>query len=253
MTYPPDNRAHYSTPPGSGQSDVENRLPRRLFIAVAVLGLITYGLSFSAVLDDGDGTGWSVRFAALAALCAAFGLLPRQSPQPLATAALAAMGFLDALSRVLTTEAAWPLTVIVGLNAVQAAAAIAALTSWRKTSAESTAVSGYDAYVDYYNQAVRQYYGQHASAPQESSERGGYGQASGAAQAAAYRAPRTSQSGAYTDLVSARGEYGRAAPNSPHGPGQPVPPPGLPGTRPAPTHAGQHEEHAGHSERPSSP
>jgi hypothetical protein len=190
----------------------------------------------------------------LAALCAAFSLLPRQSPQTLATAALAAMGFLDVLSSVLTTEAAWPLTVIVGLNFVQAAVAIAALMSWRTTSAESTAVSGYDAYVDYYNEAVRQYYGQQASAPQESSERSGYGQAPGAAQVPAYRAPRNSQSGAYSDLVSAQGEYGRAAsaPNSPTGPGQPVPPPGLPGFRSAQTHAGQHEDHAGQSERPSS-
>jgi hypothetical protein len=217
-----------------------------------VLGLATYGVSFGPVLNGGDGPGWSIRFAALAALCAAFSLLPRQSPQTLATAVLATMGFLDALSSVLTAEAGWPLTVIVVLNAAQTAAAIAALVSWRTTRAENSAITGYDAYVDYYNQAVRQYYGQRAPAPQESAERSGCGQASSAAQTAAYGAPRTSQSGNYSDLVPPQGEYGGFAEGPPTGPIRSVPPAGLPRFRPAQPHASQLEEHTEQSERPSS-
>jgi hypothetical protein len=236
----------------AGRADAENRLPRRLFIAVTALGLATYGLSFVPVLNGGDGAGWSIRFAALAALCAAFSLVPSQSPQPLATAALAAMGFLDALSSVFTAEAGWPLTAIVVLNAVQTAAAITALISWPKTRAENTAITGYDAYVDYYNQAVRQYYGQRAPAPHESTERSGYGQASSGAQAAAHGAPRTSQSGDYSDLVAPQGEYGRFAEGPPTGPIRAVPPAGLPSFRPAQPHAAQPEEHPEQSERPSS-
>ncbi len=166
MVYTPGNHVYRSTPTErSAQSDAENRLPRRLFIAVTVLGVATYGASFGPVADGGGGTGWSVRFAALAALCAAFSLLPRQSPQTFVTAALASMGFLDALSDVvLTAQAEWPLTVIAALNAVQAAAAIAALVFWRQAVAGTSESAGYDAYVDYYNQAVRQYYGQQAQA-----------------------------------------------------------------------------------------
>ena len=76
--------------PGVASTTRRRRAPRTvgrrksaapyLFIAVAVLGLATYGLSFGPVVDGGDGTGWNVRFAALAALCAAFGLLPSRVP-----------------------------------------------------------------------------------------------------------------------------------------------------------------------------
>jgi uncharacterized protein DUF5336 len=260
VVYTPGNRVYHSTPTErSGQSDAENRLPRRLFIAVAVLGLATYGLSFGPVVDGGGATGWSVRFAALAALCAAFSLLPRQSPQTLVTAALATMGFLDALSSVLTADAGWPLTVIVALNAVQAAAAIAALALWRNPGAGNTASAGYDAYVDYYNQAIRQYYGQQApvSTQAQTSERSGYGQASRGAQAAATAsaAARSSQPGDYADLLSPQGEYDQsvAAQTSPTGPIRSVPPPGLPGFRPAQTRAGQPDEHAERPERGSWP
>jgi hypothetical protein len=253
VAYTPDNRVLQSMPSArAGRTDAENRLPRRLFIAITVLGLATYGLSFGPVLDGGDGAGWSIRFAALAALCAAFSLLPSQSPQTLATAVLAAMGFLDALSSVLTADAGWPLTAIVVLNAVQTAAAIAALVSSPRTRADNSAIAGYDAYVDYYNQAVRQYYGQQAAAPQEAEERSGYGQASNAAQAAAHRAPRTSQSGAYSDLVAPQGDYGSFAEGPPTGPIRSVPPAGLPSFRPGPPRADQPEERTEQAERPSS-
>jgi hypothetical protein len=93
-----------------------------------------------------------------AALCAMFGLLAKLNPLPLATAVLATMGFLDALSSVLTaTDRGWAMTVIMVINALQAAAAVAALLLGPKAEA-NTSAAGYEAYVDYYNQAVRSYY-----------------------------------------------------------------------------------------------
>ena len=131
VVYSPGNRDYHSAyqPAYPGQRpDVESSLPRNLFIAVAVLGLAAYVFSFGPVSDGRAAVGWDVRFAALAALCAMFGLLAKQNPPPLATAVLATMGFLDALSSVLTaTDRGWAMTVIVLLNALQAAAAVAAL------------------------------------------------------------------------------------------------------------------------------
>jgi hypothetical protein len=141
--------------------------------------------------------------------------------------------------------------VIVVLNAAQTAAAVAALVSWRKPRSDN-ATSGYDAYVDYYNQAVRQYYGQRAPAPQESAERSGYGQASSAARAAADGVGRSSQSGDYSELVPPQGEYGRFEEGPPTGPIRSGAPAGLPTIRPGQPHAGQAEQHAEQSERPSS-
>jgi hypothetical protein len=257
VVYTPGNHVYRSTPTErSARSDAENRLPRRLFIVVAVLGLTAYGASFGPVADGGWGTGWSVRFAALAALCAAFSLLPRQNPQTLVTAALATMGFLDALSDVvLTAQAEWPLTVIAALNGVQAAAAIAALVFWRQAVAGNPETAGYDAYVDYYNQAVRQYYGQQAQAPTpQATADHGYGQASRGARAAATaeHAPRASQSGDYADFLSPQPKYDQSA-AAQNSPAQPVPPPGLPGFGPGQTYAGQSEERTERTERRSWP
>jgi hypothetical protein len=257
VVYTPGNHVYRSTPAArSARSDAESRLPRRLFIAVAVLGLATYGASFGPVVNGGGVTAWSVRFAAAAALCAAFSLLPRQNPQTFVTAALATLGFLDALSDVVLTEQeGWPLTVIAALNAVQAAAAIAALVFWRQAAGGTPEVAGYDAYVDYYNQAVRQYYGQHAqaSSPTASAERG-YGQASRGAQAAATaeHTPRASQSGDYADFLSPQGQYDQSAAVQ-NSPAQSVPPPGLPGFGPGQTHAGQPGERTERTERRSWP
>jgi hypothetical protein len=167
-----------------------------------VLGLATYGVSFGPVADGLGATGWFVRFAALAALFAGFGLLSNQSPHSLVITVLAAMGLLDALSSVLSVaDPGWALILILVLNALQAIAALAALLLGPKAPPD-TASTGYEAYVDYYNQAVRNYYSQQAgSTSPERAQRAAYGQAHGDAQAAQrHRTQRPSQQGDYADL-----------------------------------------------------
>jgi len=141
VVYSPGTRDYHSLyQPAypSQRPDAESSLPRNLFIAVAVLGLATYVFSFGPVTDGPETVGWDVRFAALAALCAMLGLLAKQHPLPLAIAVLATMGFLDALSNVLAgTDRGWPLTVIVVLNALQSAAAVAALLLAPKAAKQS--------------------------------------------------------------------------------------------------------------------
>ncbi|HET6734482.1 MAG TPA: DUF5336 domain-containing protein [Mycobacterium sp.] len=242
----------------SGRPDAESRLPGGLFIAVAVLGLATYALSFGPVVDGAGATGWYVRFAALAGLSAGLGLLPGQTPHTLVTAALAAMGFLDALSsRLLDTAPGWALTVIVALNAVQTAVAVAALLLSPKGRADDAVAAGYESYVEYYNQAVRNYYGQQAhTAPPQQAQRGGYAQGSAGVQASApqtQRAQRASQYGDYADFVSPQGDYGRSvsAASSAAAQSQTVPP-GGPSVRPAQPPADRQEDEADQSAWPPS-
>jgi hypothetical protein len=245
---------HSAYPSPAGRSDIETPLPRGLFIAVVVLGLAVYALSFGPVVNDAGATGWYVRFAALAALSAAFGLLPRQSPHALVTAILATMGFLDGLSSILTaTDTGWALMVIVVLNALQATAAIAAMLLWPRATQDDTA-AGYEAYVEYYNQAVRNYYQQAQPAPQQPAQQSGYGQASADAHAApqAQRTQRATQYGDYADFVSPQGEYGQqAAAASP--PAGPQPPGGMPSAASAHPPAARQETEAGQSAWPPSP
>lgn len=257
VVYPPANRDYHSAYqhgfPGQG-SDAESPLPRNLFIAVAVLGLASYVFSFGPVTDGRGAVGWDVRFAALGALCAMFGLLARQKPLGLAVAVLATMGFLDALSNVLSaTDRGWALTVIVALNALQSAAAVAALLFAPKSPPTPADTAGYEAYVDYYNQAVRTYYSQQAQpAPQEQMQRAGYGQAyaDGRASSRAQRAQRPSQQGDYGDL-----DYSGSRTTAPlHDPATSAAgPTGLPSFGPAATRADQPLPEADESTRPSSP
>ena len=82
-------------------------------------------------------------------------------------------------------------------------AAVAALLLAPKAAANAADTSAYEAYVDYYNQAVRSYYDQQQpSAAPAQTQRAGYGQAYGEAQAtaSAQRSQRPSQYGDYTDL-----------------------------------------------------
>lgn len=160
-SYRPTTRASAG---GLGQLGTENRSQRRLFIVVAVLGLAGYVLSFSPAIHGSGADGWNVRFASLAALGAGFALLPRQDPHELAVAALAAMGFLDALSSsVLGADRGWPLIVLAVFNGAQATAAVAALV--RRRASTPAGYAGYEAYVDYYNQLARYYSAQAPSAP----------------------------------------------------------------------------------------
>lgn len=248
-----DYHSAYQPAYPSQRPDAESSLPRNLFIAVAVLGLATYVFSFGPG-GDGQAVGWGVRFAALAALFAMLGLLAKQNPLPLATAVLATMGFLDALSSVLAaTDRGWALTVIVVLNALQAAAAVAALMLAPKAVQNPADTAGYEAYVDYYNQAIRSYYGQQAQAVSpEQTQRAGYGQAyaDSRATAQAQRSQRPSQQGDYADL-----DYSgtRTTAPQPDLAGSAAGPTGLPGFGQARTRADESVGEADDSTRPSSP
>jgi hypothetical protein len=251
---PRDYHSAYQPSYPNQPPDAESSLPRNLFIAVAVLGLASYVFSFGPVADGRDAVGWDVRFAALAALCAMLGLLAKQNPLPLATAVLATMGFLDGLSSVLAaTDRGWALTVIVVLNALQAAAAVAALLLAPKTAPKDADTAGYEAYVDYYNQAIRSYYGQQAQpVSPEQTQRAGYGQASADARATArtQRSQRPSQHGDYADL-----DYSGTRTTAPQQDlaGSASGPTGLPSFGQARTHAEQPHHEADESTRPSAP
>lgn len=254
--YPPANHEYHSAYqhgfPGQ-RSDGESSLPRNLFIAVTVLGLASYVVSFGPVSDGQGAVGWDVRFAALAALCAMFGLLAKQNPLALPVAVLATMGFLDALTAVLSAaDGGWALTLIVVLNALQAAAAVAALLLAPKAARRPADTSGYEAYVDYYNQAVRNYYSQQAQpAPHEQIQRAGYGQAyaDGRASSRAPRAQRPSQQGDYADL-----DYSGSRTTAPQREpaGSAAGPTGLPSFGPASTRADQPLAENDEPARPSS-
>jgi hypothetical protein len=268
VVYPPGNPDYRMPYPAqSGGSYVETPLPRGLFIAVAVLGLAIYALSFGPVVNGAGATGWYVRFAALAGLCAAFSLLSNHKPLPMVTAVLAMMGFLDGMSSILMpdnygaalglarlAETGWAFTVIVVLNALQATGAIAAMLLWPKAAADNTPVAGYEAYVEYYNQAVRNYYQQAQSTPQQPVQHSGYGQASGEAQATpqVQREQRASQYGDYADFVSPQGEQGQSA-TAASPPAGAVPPGGLPNVAPAQPPAARQENEAEQSAWPPSP
>jgi hypothetical protein len=269
VVYPPGNRDYRMPYPApSGGSDVETPLPRGLFIAVAVLGLAIYALSFGPVVNGASATGWYVRFAALAGLCAAFSLLSNHKPLPMVTAVLAMMGLLDGMSSVLMpdnygaalglaglAEPGWAFTVIVVLNALQATAAIAAMLLWPKAAADNTAAAGYEAYVEYYNQAVRNYYGQQAhSAPPQPVQRSAYGQASADAQAAAqaHHEQRAPQYGDYADFVSPQGDQSQSA-TAASPPAEPVPPGGLSNVAPTQPSAARQKKETDQSECPPSP
>jgi hypothetical protein len=254
VVYSPGTRDYHSPYQGAypGQRpEAESSLPRNLFVAVAVLGFATYVFSFGPLADGPETVGWDVRFAALAALCGMLGLLAKQNPLALAIAVLATMGFLDALSNVLAgPDRGWPLTVIVVLNALQSAAAVAALLLAPK-AAKQADTAGYDAYVDYYNQAVRNYYDQQSQpVPAEQTQRAGYGQAYGDARASsrAQRPQRPSQQGDYADL-----DYSGSRPTAPlHDTAASAPgPTGLPSFGQARAHADQPVQEADDSTQPS--
>jgi hypothetical protein len=243
----------YSPATRDNHADSESRLPRNLLIVVALLGFATYCISFGSV-GDVEVLGWYARFAALAGLLAAFGVTTKGKPHPTATAMLAAMGFLDALSSaVASTDRGWALTAIAVLNALQAVAALAALLVGPKAISDSTS-TGYAAYVDYYNQAVRNYYQQAQSSPPEQSQRSGYGQAYADAQVAPHvqRAQRASQYADYSELdhTGARGSSAQDRDSGSSGAGRPA---GLPTYGQAPTAADQAGPNTGESAPPPSP
>ncbi|OHV02781.1 DUF5336 domain-containing protein [Mycobacterium talmoniae] len=223
MSYRSGDQGYYSAErtggygayqPSSARSDSSPPLPRYLSLGVVALGLASYLVSYGPVLGLAD-IGWGVRFAVLAALLAAFGLAPGQTPNAKVIAALAAAGFLDALSTLITapdgSRPGWALTVIVVLNGLQAVAAVAALMLQAGVVGQRASQSEYDAYADYYAQAA-QYYGQYAQQQPQPDElrRAGTAQAQQTHQAAARQSQQApaSQAGSYAEYV---GNYGTDA------------------------------------------
>jgi hypothetical protein len=159
--YPTQSPAAYGAywPQLSGAAYRRTSPANQLVWVVLVLGLATYLVSYSAVPQLG-GTGWGVRFSMLASVVAALGLLPRQSAHTKLMSALAVMGFLEALSQLITGDQNrnWATIAIVILNALQALTAIAALLAQlRVPRAADRGFAPYDAYA-YYAQAAQQYY-----------------------------------------------------------------------------------------------
>ncbi|MED5814301.1 DUF5336 domain-containing protein [Mycolicibacterium sp. 050232] len=215
-----------------------NPLHRNLSIVVVVLGLAAYGVSFGPAADGG-GNDWHVRFAALAGLAAAIGLLPKQTGLPWLPALLASAGFLDALSSAVASSGAsgWVLTTIAVLNGLQAAAAVAALWLAPEAPTAASTAGGYEAYLDYYNQAVQQYYQQTAVAQPDSAQRSAYGQAHaqgyGHSHAHSQATQQAPQYGDYADLLSPQQDYGRSTAAAPAQSDGLAAPPGRAGAGPA--------------------
>lgn len=175
---------------------------RALSLAVAVLGLCSYLVSFGPMLGVG-GIDWDVRFPALAGLLAAFGLLPRQTPAAKWVAALAGVGFLDALSRGVVVpdgvEPGWALWVVVVLNAAQTAVAVGAVLN--QPAQADPQQAWYAAYAEQYAQAAAQYYGQYAHEDDGAAEyQNGSGQAHQVQPASATESRRAAQSASYAEF-----------------------------------------------------
>lgn len=167
MAYPFGNSNQYPLVPSAiygaywpqfTSADTQLTAPvKKLVWLVLALGVATYLISYSAVPPASN--GWDVRFATLAAIAAALGLIPRPSAHTKLIAALAIMGFLEALSQLITgsQNPGWPTTVMVIVVALQAFAAIAAmmiqLNVFRAPERRSAT---YDPYA--HAQATQQYY-----------------------------------------------------------------------------------------------
>jgi hypothetical protein len=270
MTYQ-GNQAHYSPRQPSGYRAPDFATPDRsppelrryARLTVVVLGLASYLLSYGPVLSTG-GAGWAVRFAVLAGLLAVFDLLPQQATSAKVVAALAATGFLDALSSLITASDArqpgWALVVIVVLDGLQALAAIGALLLAAGAVSQRSDSSGYnDYYADYYARAAQYYaqYGQQAPQP-DVLRHGGAAHAQQTQQTGAQRPPRadSSQYGSYSQYVGGPAPrqteaFGQAA--APAHSARPATPPGVPnfGQAQAPSRPPGATQHADPERRPS--
>jgi hypothetical protein len=162
MTYWYDSAGQPASTPDEGRS----LLGRYMAGAVAVLGLAIYLLSFNSPVNV-IGADWAVRFALLAGVAGAVGLVPgRRAPLAVMTS-LAAVGFLDALSRhVGAASSDWSVVVIIVLAALQTVVAAVALVAEPATTGDPTPTA-HDpyAYYAYYAAAAQQSYAQHR--PQE--------------------------------------------------------------------------------------
>ncbi|WP_155763625.1 DUF5336 domain-containing protein [Mycobacterium asiaticum] len=234
--------SYWSSEPESGSKMSH----RHLTLAVVVLGACAYLVSFGPMVKTA-GIGWEVRLAALAGLLAAFGLLPRQIPAGKIVAALAALGFLDALSSVLVVpdgiQPGWASWVVVVVNGLQTAAAVGALLAQPSATADQQAwyAAWYAASAEQYAQAAAQYYGQY---PDRGQAESGYATGDAHTQHEAHhvavaeaRGAAESQEASYSEFI---GQNAGA---------QPGPVPGVHSAQPSAT-PGFGEPNAGHAPVP---
>jgi Family of unknown function (DUF5336) len=229
MSYPsnaPDPSGYYASGPPGGheaggygaypQWSPEPRggarlSPQHLTLAVAVLGLAAYLCSYGPVLPI-PGIDWDVRFPVLAGLVAALGLLARQPRTALVIAVLAAIGFLDALSNLITVpegvQPGWALWAIVVLNFLQTAVAVVALRAQPAAPDEQKVQELYSAYAEQYARAAEYYSQYNEQAQPEPTERSATAQAQQehrvSAPAQAFEAFQASPYGSYADYVTDR-------------------------------------------------
>ncbi|OBJ52936.1 DUF5336 domain-containing protein [Mycobacterium sp. 1423905.2] len=190
----------------SSDAEDHSRLSHRhLTLAVVLLGVCSYLISFGPMLNV-PGLAWPVRFAVLASLIAALALWAKQTPAGVVVAALAALGFLDALASLITApegiRPGWALWVVVVLNGLQALIAAGALRAQPSIVDEQKA--WYAAYAEQYAQAAAHYYGQYNEAAPESEYQNAQADAPQVGHATAPEPRRTAatQEASYAEFVA---------------------------------------------------
>jgi hypothetical protein len=196
-------------------------LPSYLTIAVAVLGLAAYlssfGPLFTATADFFTPTllDLGVVAALLAALIAAVGLLPKQTPRPAPVAVLSVLAFLLVIAIVLTAPQGvsidWGLYLIIAFTVLEAIVAVAVLLFDAGVLTAPPPRPKYEQQP--YGQYGQPYYGQlHHTGPHQQQQRPGY----------------PSQYGGYQGGAPQSGGGYPGAPQGGAQSGPPTPPTGFP-------------------------
>lgn len=178
---PNDAYSEYSFSTAPATNDNAQRA-NIFWMTVAVLGLVTFGVSFGApkLLD------WVVWFSVLAAAITGVGWIPGQDRHGWLVAAFAVTGFLSGLSMWIKADGSgWAMVVVVVVNALQAIAAVAALVL-EGNAKDSASDSGpdYAAYTQY-AQAYQAYAMQYQQQAPPQTAAAGQGTAYGQGQSAA--------------------------------------------------------------------
>lgn len=233
MTNAPDYYAGYGGYELAAEPDGNAQRAQALWIAVVALGLVTFGVSFGAATV----LGWAVWFSVLAATIGGLGLLPRQSDHGWVAATLAVTGFLVAVSTwVMADDAGWAIVVIVVVNVLQAAVAVAALllTGEAPTGQNAPDYAAYAQYVQAY-QAYAQYQQAPAAPVPAQGQATAHAQSVATAQARGVAGARADAARESYETLQQRYENQAGYPAAPHVPGtagapSPVagPDPGIP-------------------------
>jgi hypothetical protein len=249
MTYPPGNPGYppaqspgtygaSSTPLFAKSEDGESNLKLYLTIAVAVLGLASYLLSygplFTSALPGGEDivtTGaptYSIDVALLAALLAGASLLPKAKDYAAVVAVLSVLGALWLIDDTFSAAGqGWALWFALGCVVIQAALAVGALLLDAGVITPPAPRPKYDQYGHYGQYGG--YYGQQAPYQQQSPQQSGYG-----AQYGGYPSgPSTGGFGSLGPQTGPTQVVGQSGP--PQQQGSPTPPTGFPSFSPPPS------------------